>query len=216
MEAATATADGPRAPTPQPEPGSDMEARLTSVGRAVAGAGGDATLLDVFDALDADCDEHLDKLEYEVYLRGMGFWGKGDYGEEKWPDKWLEECSDLGCAPEAGVTRAGFVDKLYGEYRDGKASGDIAKLMWSTDELRADPQVIQAAKAQLLARLVEEELMSLTKRQLRERAASVGVSRAEIQRAADGATPKRDVSASICACAPSALMVYPCLYRWSG
>ena len=84
-----------------------------------------------------------------------------------------------------------------------------------SDELRADPQVIQAAKAQLLARLVEEELMSLTKRQLRERAASVGVSRAEIQRAADGATPKRDVSASAHAL-PSALMVYPCLYRWSG
>ena len=72
-----------------------------------------------------------------------------------------------------------------------------------------------AAQPQRTRQLVEEELASLTKRQLRERAASVGVSRAEIQRAADGATPKRDVSASAHAL-PSALMVYPCLYRWSG
>ena len=72
-----------------------------------------------------------------------------------------------------------------------------------------------AAQPQRTREIVEEELASLTKRQLRERAASVGVSRAEIQRAADGATPKRDVSASAHAL-PSALMVYPCLYRWSG
>ena len=53
-----------------------------------------------------------------------------------------------------------------------------------------------AAQPQRTREIVEEELASLTKRQLRERAASVGVSRAEIQRAADGVTPKRDVSAS--------------------
>ena len=104
----------------------------------------------------------------------------------------------------------------------GVSPGEMVQNQTPSGQIELDPQEpaqqlmpTDAAQPQRTRQLVEEELASLTKRQLRERAASVGVSRAEIQRAADGATPKRDVSASAHAL-PSALMVYPCLYRWSG
>ena len=42
-----------------PELSADMAARLNSVGRAVTSTDDDATLHDVFDALDADGDGHL-------------------------------------------------------------------------------------------------------------------------------------------------------------
>ncbi len=79
---------------------------------------------DLFDAFDADADGKLSQVEFEAFLRGIQY-----HRRRMTPHAlWLDESQTLGCAPEEGISRDAFVDKLYGDFRKGKLHRDVASI----------------------------------------------------------------------------------------
>ena len=116
--------------------GRDAEARTACIeGLQVAGglvctlvSGEENDPADVealFAMFDANGDGLLSKGEYAAYLRGIKVWGSGNYTDDKWDDRWPQECQDMESSAE-GVSWAGFRDKLYGEFRKEIAANDLA------------------------------------------------------------------------------------------
>ena len=92
---------------------------------------------------DANGDGVLDKAEYEAYLKGIGQWSSGPYTDEKWDERWPEECESLESTAEEGIGREAFEGILYGKHRRGKAEEDLKRCRGET------PDVVRSALPRL-------------------------------------------------------------------
>ena len=107
---------------------------LTRTGDYIIGSGSredTALVAEIFLKFDADADGKLDKDEYKSFLDAIGCWGRTpftdlDYDRHGWP----LECTNLQCdpSPDGGITFQSFSDVLYGRFRKGMLSKDLAAL----------------------------------------------------------------------------------------
>ena len=87
----------------------------------------DAAVTQIFAMFDADCDGKLNKEEYRAYLEGIKCWGTKTCTDEGYDATgWAEQCAQLECRADEGITAEAFRSILYEQTNRGsKLQADL-------------------------------------------------------------------------------------------